>query len=352
MHGRLGRAALALAAAVFSVGVAGALDKVVLSKRGARSSKQSHTGNVTRDDADGVTIEFVGEGGGEIQLKRAEVKEVVYDIVAQFGGRPPDYHRGLSAFRAGKYGTALSFFEAAKEAPHDKLLTQYILYYTGRCLRQLRKPGEAVAVFQKLKKKGNDTRFLTDAYVNLLELYLEMKNVGNAKKILGVAKKKQHISEEQSYLMDGRIAEAARNYRGAKKFYTKAAEIGRRETSGRACLGIARCDMGLRNPDGAAKAISKLVKQPYPDEVLAEAYVILGDALKATAKTDEQLADARDAYLHVHLLYGGNEETEAKALYQAAATYRRIDGPNSSVRAGQLMAKLRELYPNYEPETP
>ena len=92
--------------------------------------------------------------------------------------------------------------------------------------------------------------------------------------------------------------------------------------------------------------VSRLKPEERDHAILAEAYLVKGDALKAGARDDEELKDAILAYLRVHLLYGGREATEAKALARAAECYDAIGGEVGEQRAAKLMGILKSKYPN------
>jgi TolA-binding protein len=114
-------------------------------------------------------------------------------------------------------------------------------------------------------------------------------------------------------------------------------------------LATARCFVALKRYDQAEHHLRQVVKDSHSNEVSAEAYLLLGDSLKARAKTKEDYERCLlDGYLRVPLLYGGDEKTEARALYEAGRCFQRMAGEENRARADTLFAQLASKYPGNE----
>jgi len=339
------RCCSALAALLAAIaGGAGAADKVVLV--GAKQEKRE--GKVVRDDAEGVTLEIKTVSGvAQAQYARDQVKEVIYD------GTPQEYVMGKESFLAGDYDNALNHLQSAAEKlvkPQHDLLEQYVLYYTGECQRRI--PGEqdaAIATFEKLRAMGAKTRFRMEAIQGLINLYLAKGETGQVTKLLGELGEGSRRADRLAILLIKAAVEEKQNRLAqALALYQQAADQAGgtdAEAAAKAEIGSLRCLIGLKKYEEATRRARSLLRAAKSSETYAQGYLLLGDVLKAQAKTPEDWEAALLAYLRVPTLYGGDEATEAKALYEAAMCYRQIPGEKSKQRADRLLAILKEKYP-------
>lgn len=342
-----GRILFALAAAAFLASHAAALDMVVLRRINPRTRKKvQHKGTIVQDDLQTVKLRLPPPGG-ELTFAQKDVEKVVYDE-----SRVTPYKTGLAYFNAGQYEQALDSFQGALEQKHRPLLKQYILYYLGLTHERRKEFAEAVKAFEKLKALGTKTRFLVEAYYSLVTLSLEGGDISAAKGYLQELKRlirgglAGSIGPAQIALLEGLIEEKLKRYQRAIEFYKKAAAQGDGEIASQAQLGIARCNIGRKRPADAVKGIDRFVKRPRTSKVYAEAFLLMGDALKAQARTPDDWEKALMAYVRVPLRYPGDEKTEPRALYEAAGCYRRIGGEKGIKRSAQLLKMLRRKYPN------
>lgn len=342
----LERILFALVAGALFASHAAAIDMVVLVRKNSKTGKHvQNKGMVLRDDAEGVKLRL--PGAGEIESSRKQVLEVVYNE-----GRLTDYKRGLAAFKGGQYVQALDLFEKALDQQHKELLTQYILYYMGLTHQLRDETAKAIEVFVKLKGLGTKTRFLLQAYGKLVELKLDAGDMAGAKEYLAELKKLRRsgrgggIGAAEIALLEGRIEEVLKRYRQALACYNTASDQGDPETASAAQMGIARCYIGLKRYREAVKRLEAFIKRPRTRKAYAQAYLLIGDALKAKMRTPEDREKALMAYLRVHLQYPGDEKTEARAIYEAADCYKQIGGVKGTKRSGELLSRLKKKYPN------
>ncbi|MHC4249176.1 MAG: tetratricopeptide repeat protein [Planctomycetota bacterium] len=322
------RATLALAGVVLLGAVGSAADSVIM-KKGTK-----HKGKVTRDDAKGVTLKLPA---GQFEFSRADVEEVIYD-----DEKPVEYKIGVESFKNDRYEAALESLGAAMESKHHPLLEQYILYYTGLCSRKLGKLDKAVEAFGKLKAQGAKTRFWNEAVGNLVELELERDNPQAAQRHL---KGLRGLDRLQLKLLNAQIAEKLKQYAQAARLYKEVAEAGRAQVAGQAILGGARCSIAQKRYEDAVRQLRDFVKRDRPPAMSAQAYVLLGDALKAQATAPDGWEKAMLAYMRVPCLYEGDEATEAKALYEASRCFKAMNAEKSADRAATLLGKLKRRYP-------
>jgi tetratricopeptide (TPR) repeat protein len=108
-------------------------------------------------------------------------------------------------------------------------------------------------------------------------------------------------------------------------------------------LGVATCLQRQNKFQEAAKELDEIIKQaPASDsKTMGEAYLRKGDNLLAAG----QKKDALLAYLHVDVLFSGEKDLHAEALYHLATLWNEVAQPG---RAADARAKLSGDYPNSE----
>jgi len=106
-------------------------------------------------------------------------------------------------------------------------------------------------------------------------------------------------------------------------------------------LGKARCLSQLGRNDDAVKLVMGIVKQADPEErdMLARAFNVLGGAYRAAGDKDQ---DALISYLTVDLVYNGNSDSHAEALYNLSELWERAKNPERSREARKT---LEDSYP-------
>ena len=335
------RAAVALSAVMVLAGLARAAsnDTVVL------TNEQRRRGTVVQDNAEGVVIRPLT--GGQLTFSLEQVDKVVYDKT------PGEYDIGTRQFHRGNYDGAINFLNLALEDEHPELLKQYILYYIAKSHQKKGELKEAIAAFEGIVEQGSKSRFLLDAVESLIELHGDVGKIGKARGALKRLPRPRTRAEKlKRFMLEGMIEEKDNKHQRAMRLYGRVkneAGIGHKDQAAKAAVGIGRCMVSLKQYDKAAKAIGKLVRERDLGDLYAAAYVILGDALVGGAKTDDDYEAAILAYLRVPALYGGDEATEAKALFEAARAYRRITGSEEAkTRAAKLFGMLRDKYPGSE----
>jgi tetratricopeptide (TPR) repeat protein len=323
------RATLALAGVVLFGAVGSAADFVVM------NDDVRHSGKVTRDDAKGVALRL--GAGGQAEFPRSKVKEVLYN-----DGKPMEYRIGVESYRNGRYEASLESLEAAMEGRHHPLLKQYIFYYIGLSSKKLGKLKKAVGAFQKLKSQGAKTRFWNEAVGNLVELELDRNNPQAAR---AHVKGLKGLDRMQMKLLNARIAEKLKQYPTAARLYKQVAEGDKQDMAEQAVLGGARCSIAQKRYEDATRLLQGFVKRDRSSTMYAQAFVLLGDALKAQAKTPDDWEKAMLAYMRVPCLYEGDEATEAKALYEASRCFKAMNAENSLDRSARLVGELKRRYP-------
>jgi hypothetical protein len=106
-------------------------------------------------------------------------------------------------------------------------------------------------------------------------------------------------------------------------------------------LGVATCHQRQNQFQEAAKELDLIIKEaPATDsKTMGEAYLRKGDNLLAAG----QKKDALLAYLHVDVLFSGEKDLHAEALYHLSTLWNEVAQPG---RAADARAKLTADYPN------
>ena len=108
-----------------------------------------------------------------------------------------------------------------------------------------------------------------------------------------------------------------------------------------ATLGIARCYALGKQPDQAVKMAEDIIAKADPDqgELYAQAYNILGTALRKSGRSKEALL----AFLHVDVLYSNYPDAHAESLANLADLWTDANKVERAARCRQL---LKEDYGN------
>jgi tetratricopeptide (TPR) repeat protein len=107
-------------------------------------------------------------------------------------------------------------------------------------------------------------------------------------------------------------------------------------------LGRATCLAATGDADNAIQLVQEVIDKANPEDVdlNARAYVALGNCYR---QKPGAVKEARDAYLHVDLLYAGNRDAHAEALANLARLWNELGKPERALQATQL---LKDRYAN------
>jgi tetratricopeptide (TPR) repeat protein len=101
-------------------------------------------------------------------------------------------------------------------------------------------------------------------------------------------------------------------------------------------LGKATCLAATGQADAAIEQVTAVIDNADPEDVdlNARAYVTLGNCYR---QKPGAVKEARDAYLHVDLLYTGNREAHAEALSNLTRIWNELGKPERALQAAQLL---------------
>ena len=189
-----------------------------------------------------------------------------------------------------------------------------------------------------------------DTLLLLGEMHLAKKDYANAEPIF-----EQLVSEApwDDYKMAAKIAKGRLLLRkddvqGAQGLFQEVAAQPAKTDAEKARqyearLGLATCLQRQGQFEKAAAELDRIIKEaPASDtKTMGEAYLRKGDNLLSAG----QKKDALLAYLHVDVLFSGEKDLHAEALYHLATLWNEVAQPG---RAADARAKLASDYPNSE----
>lgn len=211
------------------------------------------------------------------------------------------------------------------------------------------KADEAVKALESFRKSHADSVRFYEALEYLGRVYLTKNNFDNARTVfdeMGQApwddvKMSASIDKARVLLAQNDVAGALSAFEAViKQPADKPAEVARRLE---AMLGKASCLQKQNQHGKAAKVLQEVIDQAAASNtgVQAEAYVRLGDSLRASGQPKEALL----AYLHIDVLpsFAKHHDLHAEALYHLSNLWETVGKPG---RAADAAARLREQYPN------
>lgn len=332
MSPRIGAVA---AAVVFVASVAfavGGADEVKL------ISKQIYKGNIISDTYKGVVIRL---SQGKVEVSAQDIAGVTY------AEGPIEYRSAEAPMKNENWLAALQYLNIALAKNRNKLLTQYIYFKIAFCHEQMGHIELAIKAYQLLLRDVPDTRFLPTAAERVVHVYIQQEKFRQAMQLIEKLESLGPKWALRAALLKGQVFIAQKKLTRADRLFKEIYEENQGDEGPEAAEALilrARVRI-LREEFPAAvefalKAIREAKRAP---RVTAMAYVFLGDAYFGMAKGAEAsvLDDALFAYLHVPVLYGGKQESEAKALYQAGLCFRY---KNQGARADLMFNRLLDKY--------
>ena len=285
-----------------------ALDKVWIGSADAPPQE----GRIKEDSRDRVVISgTTGEGS----FPQDQVVKILY------GKTPPEYLRAEGQRKNGRYEEAIEAYREALEAPHARLLEQYILYGLGVSLMNCGKNREATQTLEELLRKFPNTKFYVKAIDALIQLYLEQ---GMLEKVEPLLRELERYNPSLSSLIRGRISEKKNPRRAAEAYAKVIDQTGEEENiHWEAQLGLARLAFARKDMEEFQRRFQLALERPdlVPPYVLAEFYLLAARDQRERGRTDPAAFDQALAYyVRVFALYDTprTRAFSAEALFRAA----------------------------------
>lgn len=324
--------------------VASFADEVVTRK----SDPKPLNGVVTTITKDKISVK---DGVGKVtEVPSNDVANIVW------GGEPTGLLLGRGTEKNGNYQVALDEYNKALKDPKAKgnILAE-VEYVIARSTARMAlssdpsKSDDAIKKLETFTKVRAENYHFYEAIFLLGDLYIAKKDFAGAE----THYQKLNTAPWPDYKMAAKNASARASLSnndlpGALSKYEEVAamkgdtapEVFRRNEAlnGKATVLIAQ-----QKIDDAVKVIDSVIEAASTDDgaVMADAYNLQGDCLQSQNKTKEAIL----AYLHVPLLFEKEKAANAKALFNLAQLWGKIDQPE---RAEQAKTDLQEKYPDSE----
>ena len=301
------------------------------------------SGTITATTPLGVTI---SKGGVTTQIPAEEIRSI------SFADEPPQFNAIRSAIGRGRFDSAQQSLE--KLDPDDFVrseVRQDFEFLSAACQGNLALAGKG-EIQDALTSVGtflstNRTSFHIPEAIQLQgDLYLAAGDVVAArKKYETLAKAPSPHYKALSGLLVGQLLQQQGDHPTAIEQFDSAVELARKSVSSADIATQARLQRSVSlsavgKLDEAVAAIKReIVAIPSDDtSALAAGYNALGTCYLAAG----ELRGARDAYLHVDLLFESASEEHAKALFNLGKVWTEMNQPT---RAKETRARLAKEYP-------
>jgi predicted negative regulator of RcsB-dependent stress response len=301
------------------------------------------SGSITATTPLGITI---SKGGVTSKIPAEEIQSI------QFAGEPPELHPARTQLARGRYDLALEKLIRIDRAKITRgEVTQDIDFYLAATHGNLALAGkedikQATADLGKFLSTHRGSYHVPEAIELQGDLYRAAGDIDSArKKYETLAKAPSPYYKARSALLVGQILQEQGEHANANAQFdaaiaaagaeSLAESIKREATLGRAI------SLAATGKQVAGTEIISQILQQAPDgdtTALAQGYNALGDALLAAG--DKR--GARDAYLHVDLLFHASPTEHAKSLFRLINLWKELRQPT---RAQDAQQRLTDDYP-------
>lgn len=288
----------------------------------------------------------ISRGGVEREIPVEEITSIA------FAGEPKELRSARLAASGGRYPDAL---ESLKNISRTELkrteIKQELDFQLVRCLAKLAIAGQgnlesATAEVAKFLTQNRNSFHLTEAIELSGDLQLAAGNYDAARKLytkLGRAPSAFH--KARSALLIGRSLQEQGQHVEALAEFDKALAAAAGSTTAESqqleatlLAAVSRAAGG--DLEQSTEAVKKIIAEAEPDdtELMARAYNALGDCYLTSSNPKA----ARDAFLHVDLLFASASTNHAKALYELSRLWSTLGHESRALDARQ---RLQEEYP-------
>ena len=291
-----------------------------------------------------------------LKLGSTEKKFAVNEIEwIQFDSEPGDLTQGRNAFRAGRYESALALLDKINTAKLERLeMIKDVEFYKASAAAHLALSGSGSKAEAGKKlltfEKANESSFhYFEACETLGNLLAALNKPDQAETYFAklAAAPWPDYKLRASVLMGRVLVERKEFDRAIARFdevlSTQEASKEAERQKLAATLGKAAALAGNGKSEQAISSVEQVIAKADPEnqELLARAYIILGNCYQAAGKKKEAVL----AFLHVDLLFARFPEQHAEALSKLATLWTEVD---QAERAAQARNTLKEKYPESE----
>jgi tetratricopeptide (TPR) repeat protein len=297
------------------------------------------SGTITGTNALGVTI---SKGGVTSKIPAEEIRSV------QFAGAPPELNAARTQLERGRFDlakerlakvdrTKITRDEIKQELDYALSLSEANLALAGKADRKA-----AIAQVGEFLSTHRNSYHVPELIALHGDLYLATGDFAAArKKYETLAKAPTSYFKAKSALLVGKLLqEQGQHAEALSQFETALKEAGTSGQTGdirRAATFGRAVSLGATDKIGEGTgAIRQVIQRADPDDTaaLAQGYNALGDCYRAAS----DLRAARDAYLHVDLLFNSAGPEHAESLYRLTNVWRELRQPTRAQDAQQRLA--------------
>lgn len=321
-------------------------------------------GTASAADTDTITLRDGTQLVGEISdtsreevtirtgLRRQEKKVPAGEITrVEWKNEPPGLNLHRTAEQAGRLEDALKGYQdaLANVGGDQSNLRADLEFLIARVKSELAlgdpsQLDDAIQTLENFRKQHANSFRYYETLMLLGDLYLAKEDFSNAEAVfslLGEASSEDYklasqVASGRIELVRGNIPAAVQKFDGV--IQAPADTPAEKSRQQQARLGKATALQRQNQNAEAAKVLDEVIEQTPPDDTgtLAEAYVRKGDTLLAAGKLKEAVL----AYLHVDVLFPGEQSLHAEALYHLAELGSALGDPQLTADAsGQLESK-------------
>lgn len=303
-------------------------------------------GTISKMSATEVSIDMAG--GQKRTIPVNEIETIIY------AGEPAEMRQVRSHIGNGNYENALNALEkiAQVKIPREEVQLD-VAFYTAFCRSRIALSGGGdVAkagglMRQFVGKSANNYHHLQAAEI-LGDLFAAVGRFDLAYDQYAIVDKAPWPDYKmRAGVAKGRVLSAQKKYPEALAAFDAVIKLAGDGTGAAAQqklaaeLGKAICLANTDKVDDGIKLVNQVLEAASPEdnELNGRAYLALGNCYKLKPGAAK---DARDAFLHVDLLYFQNREVHAEALHNLVRLFSEIGPQERSLQASQA---LKERYP-------
>jgi len=297
------------------------------------------SGEITKITPLGVTI---SKSGVESKIPVEEIRNIY------FAGQPAELETARKAAASGSYQTALDLLAKVAERNVDrKEIQQELDFLWTTCKARLaigkgENLDEAVEQVQRFLSRSRTSYHVPEMLELLGDVHRAADDPAAARKEYEkLAKAPAPYYKARSSILVGELLQQQDKHQQAVKQLETAlaaieGDIVAASLQPRAELGRAVSQASLGELSRALESIKQLIVKADPEDtqLLAQVYNALGDCYLAGG--DKRAA--RDAYLHVELLFESATSHHAEALYKLSQLWKELQHPSRAAAAEETLS--------------
>jgi tetratricopeptide (TPR) repeat protein len=301
------------------------------------------SGKITDMSVLAVTI---SKGGVQSKVPVEEILSIY------FAGEPKELKSARSAIGRGRWKDAVETLSKINRAQFDRReIVQELDYLLLESRAKLALAGqgkldEAIRLATNFLAKNLDSYHFSSAIELLGDLHLANGNQDEARRQYArLAKVVTPYFQARSAILTGKLLHQAGKHAEALAEFDRALAAAQRDPAAQsqqfeATLHRAISQSASGDVDGATTTVKQIIAQAdaRDTDLLATAYNALGDCY---LQSDKQKA-ARDAFLHVDVLFNSAADQHAKALYELSRLWEAL---GQRQRASDAKHRLQDEYP-------